>query len=281
VLRTVGLTAVALLCFASNSLLCRAALRPRAIDPASFTLLRIASGALVLALLSRMRAREKERSAAGRDWVSPAALFAYAIAFSFAYVRLSAGTGALVLFGAVQVTMLASAIGAGERPRTLSWVGMVLAMAGLVGLTLPGLDAPDPIGAGLMAAAGVAWAVYTLRGRGATDPVGATARNFAWGLPLAVLAWVVVTGALGGAHAAPQGLTLAAVSGGIASGLGYVAWYAALPSLSATRAAVLQLSVPAITAALAVVVLGEGLTSRLALSSLAVLGGIGIVLRWR
>jgi drug/metabolite transporter (DMT)-like permease len=256
-------------------------LRPNAIDPASFTLIRILSGALVLLLLSRVRSREQQRSRSGRDVVSPTSLFVYAIAFSFAYVRLTAGTGALVLFGAVQVTMLAAAIRAGERPRPIAWVGILLAVGGLVGLTFPGLDAPDPLGATLMAVAGVSWGVYTLRGRGATDPIGKTASNFGWSVPLAVVVWVVGTRIVGGAHADPRGLTLAAASGGVASGIGYAVWYTALPSLSATRAAILQLSVPAITAALAVVVLGETVSARLVLSSVAVLGGIAVVLRWR
>jgi len=280
-LRTVTLTAVALLCFASNSLLCRAALRPGAIDPASFTLIRILSGAVVLLVLSWVRTRAQQRPRPAGDFVSPAALFAYAIAFSFAYVRLTAGTGALVLFGAVQVTMLAAAIRAGERPRPAAWLGILVAVGGLIGLTLPGLGAPDPLGATLMALAGVSWGIYTLRGRGATDPIGATARNFGFGLPLALIAWVVGVGVSGGVHADPRGLALAAASGGIASGIGYAVWYTALPLLTATRAAVLQLSVPAITAALAVVVLGESVSARLVLSSIAVLGGIAIVLKWR
>jgi drug/metabolite transporter (DMT)-like permease len=213
--------------------------------------------------------------------VSPAALFIYAIAFSLAYVRLPAGTGALVLFGAVQVTMLAAALRAGERPRPLAWLGILLAVGGLIGLTFPGLGAPDPLGATLMAVAGASWGVYTLRGRGATDPIGATARNFRWSVPLAVIVWVVATGIVGGAHAEPRGLLLAAASGGVASGIGYSVWYTALPLLSATRAAVLQLSVPAITAALAVVVLGEAVSARLVLASIAVLGGIATVVKCR
>jgi len=278
-LRTASLTAISLLCFAGNSLLCRAALRPNAIDPASFTLIRICSGALVLLLLSR--ARGHHRGPSGRNVVSPAALFIYAIAFSLAYVRLPAGTGALVLFGAVQVTMLAAALRAGERPRPLAWLGILLAVGGLIGLTFPGLGAPDPLGATLMAVAGASWGVYTLRGRGATDPIGATARNFRWSVPLAVIVWVVATGIVGGAHAEPRGLLLAAASGGVASGIGYSVWYTALPLLSATRAAVLQLSVPAITAALAVVVLGEAVSARLVLASIAVLGGIATVVKCR
>lgn len=274
-------TSAALLCFASNSLLCRAALRPRAIDPASFTLVRLVSGALVLLVLSRVRARERPAGRAVSEVVAPAALFAYAIAFSFAYVRLAAGTGALILFGAVQVTMLAAALRAGERPRPLAWFGISLAVGGLIGLTLPGLGAPDPLGALLMTAAGVAWGAYTLRGRGATEPVAATARNFVWSVPLALVVWGLAVGLAGGAHADASGLTLAAASGGLASGIGYALWYTALPALTATRAAVLQLSVPAITAALAVVALGEPVSVRLLLSSMAVLGGIAIVVKSR
>lgn len=281
VMRTAVLTALALLCFAGNSLLCRAALRPGAIDPASFTLVRLASGAFVLLALDRARRERRTAPLRGRELLAPAALFAYAIAFSFAYLRLTAGTGALVLFGTVQVTMLVAAVRAGERPRPPAWFGILVAIGGLVGLTFPGLGAPDPLGAALMGAAGVSWAIYTLRGRKTKDPIGTTAQNFVWSLPLAGIVWAARLAMTNGVHAEPDGLVLATLSGGIASGIGYAVWYTALPALSATSAAVLQLSVPALTAALAVLLLGEPLSARLILSSIAVLGGIGIVVRHR
>jgi len=279
--RTAVLTALALLAFAANSLLCRAALGPRLIDPASFTLIRLLSGAVVLALLDRLRKASKDATAAVPEIVAPVALFAYAIAFSFGYLRLTAATGALLVFGAVQVTMLAAAVHAGERPRIAAWLGTAVAIAGLVGLTLPGLDAPDPVGAGLMAVAGVSWGIYSLRGRAARDPIAASARNFAWSVPLALAIGFARTAAVGSAPLETQGLLLAVASGGIASGLGYAAWYTVLPALGATRAAVLQLSVPVITAGLAVLLLGEALSVRLVVSSVAVLGGIALVVRYR
>jgi drug/metabolite transporter (DMT)-like permease len=224
-----------------------------------------------------VRPRESNPPPPLREIVSPIALFVYAITFSLAYVRLTAGTGALVLFGAVQVTMLASAIRAGERPRPIAWLGILVAIGGLVGLTLPGLGAPDPVGTALMAVAGVCWGIYTLRGRNAIDPIGANARSFARSVAPAGVTWILLVGALGGAHADPLGLALAAASGGIASGIGYAVWYTVLPALTATRAAVLQLSVPVITAALAVLLLGESISGRLIFASIAVLGGIAIV----
>jgi len=274
--RTAALTAVALVCFSGNSLLCRAALRPHAIDAASFTLVRIASGALVLAVLARAR---KSDAPPKRELVAPFALFAYAIAFSLAYLRLPAGTGALLLFGAVQATMLVVAIRGGERPRPLAWLGMLLAAGGLVGLTLPGLGAPDPMSAALMAVAGIAWGAYTLRGRGAVDPIATTARNFALSVPLAAGAFAIALAL--GVHAEPKGLVLAATSGAIASGMGYSVWYTALRGLSATRAAVLQLSVPVLTAIAGVGFLGEEVSVRLVLSSLTILGGIALVVARR
>ncbi len=272
--RTATLTAIALVCFAGNSLLCRAALRPHAIDAASFTLVRLASGALVLAVLSRAKKSDAPTTTT-REVAAPIALFAYAIAFSLAYLRLPAGTGALLLFGAVQTTMLVVAVRGGERPRPLAWLGMVLAASGLVGLTLPGLGAPEPTSAALMLVAGVAWGAYTLRGRGAKDPLALTARNFAWTVPLAAVAFGIALAL--GVHAEPKGVLLAAASGAIASGIGYSVWYTALRGLSATRAAVLQLAVPVLTAAAGIAFLGEQVSMRLVLSSVTILGGIALV----
>ncbi|RKG75977.1 EamA family transporter [Corallococcus exercitus] len=275
------LTLLALLGFAANSLLCRAALSggaARSIDAGSFTLVRLASGALVLALLLRLR--RGGRGAPGHgSWASALALFVYAAGFSFAYVRIGAGVGALLLFGCVQLTMLAAGLARGERPRALEWAGLAVALAGLAGLTLPGASAPDAIGAGLMAAAGVAWGIYSLRGRGSTDPLAATAGNFVRSVPLA-LALVLLARAL---DAAPppssKGLLLAVTSGALASGVGYSLWYAALPHLSSARAAVVQLCVPVIAAVGAVLLLGEPLTQRLLLGGTALLAGVLLSLR--
>ena len=270
-----GLTALALLAFAGNSLLCRAALRDTAIDPASFTLLRIVSGALVLALLIGLRRPAQLRAG---SWASAAALFAYAIAFSYAYIGLSAGTGALILFGAVQASMLGWALLRGERFGALQSLGFVLAIAGLIGLLLPGLSAP-PIGAALlMLLAGTAWGVYSLRGRGAGDPTAVTAGNFLRAVPMAV---AVLAVAVLLAPAAIQidlpGSLYAIASGALTSGLGYAIWYRALPLLRASTAATVQLSVPVITAVAGVVLLSEPVSLRLVLASIAVLGGVALI----
>ncbi len=258
--------ALAALCaFAANSILTRLALRGGLIDAPSFTAVRLVAGAAVLALLS---GRRLKGSAGG--WVSGLALFAYAAPFSFAYLRIGAGVGALILFGAVQVTMISWGLWKGERPGALLWAGFATAVAGLAGLTLPGATRPDLLGAGFMALAGVAWGVYSLRGRGAADPVAANARNFLWAaLPaLALVRLELVT---------PKGLLLAAISGGVTSGLGYAIWYRALRGLGAVKAGVVQLPVPVLTAVGAVFFLGEPLTGRLLAASAAVLGGVALV----
>jgi len=277
--RTAVLTALALAAFAGNSLLCRAALRDTPIDAASFTAVRIASGAIALWLIVRLRASPQARAG---SWPSALALFAYAAAFSFAYLSLTAATGALLLFGAVQATMIAAGIARGERLSAPQWLGIVVAGAGLVGLLLPGLTAPPLGGALLMIAAGIAWGVYSLRGRApaaaTVDPTVANAGNFARATPMALAL-------LGAAFLAPReavrfdaaGAGYALASGAVTSGLGYAVWYAALKGLKATSAATVQLSVPVLTAMAGVVLLAEPLTLRVALASVAVLGGIALV----
>lgn len=273
---TLAFTAAAMLAFAANSLLCRLALQTGGIDPASFGAIRIASGALALLLIVRWRAGPA-RQASG-DWMSAAMLFAYVAFFSFAYLSLAAGTGALILFGAVQLTMFGAALRAGERFLPQAWGGLGMAAAGLVYLVLPGVSAPPVLGAALMALAGVAWGVYSLRGRGAPDPLGATAGNFLRATPMALLLWLPFAGV---AQASLAGIVLAIVSGAITSGVGYALWYTALRELSAMRAATVQLSVPLITAIGAVLFLAEPVTLRLFLASVAILGGIALVLAAR
>lgn len=270
--RTAGLTAVSMLAFAANSVLCRMALSQTAIDPAGFTLTRIASGAATLWLLTVLAGRGRHR--VGGSWRGAFALFAYAAAFSFAYVSLTAGTGALLLFGAVQATMIARGLMAGERLKPIQWLGLGSALAGLVVLVAPGVTAPEPLGALLMAAAGVAWGAYSLLGRGSTDPLGATAGNFLRAAPMALALAVPLIASL---NPDPMGLVYGLLSGAVASGLGYALWYSALPGLTATRAASVQLSVPVITALAGTLLLGEALTLRLGLASVAVLGGIALV----
>jgi drug/metabolite transporter (DMT)-like permease len=266
------LTLLAMLAFAGNSLLCRAAFKSGGIDAASFTSIRIVSGALALWLIVRMRGGRQEPAG---SWASALALFAYAAAFSFAYVSLTAATGALLLFGAVQATMIGFGLNRGERLRSWQAVGLMCALGGLVGLLLPGLSAPPLHGAVLMLAAGVAWGVYSLRGKGGGDPLRATAGNF--------LRAVAFAAALSGVMlpwAAPDGpgIGLAIASGAMTSGIGYAVWYTALAGLKVTGAATVQLSVPLIAAVGGVVLLGEPLTLRLMVASAAILGGIALVI---
>lgn len=271
------LAALAMLAFAGNSLLCRLALRDTMLDAASFTTLRLVSGALVLWLLVLAKAPRNGRPGRG-SWPSALALFAYAAAFSFAYLQLTAATGALVLFGAVQATMIGVGLWRGERFSAIQLLGFVVALAGLVVLLLPGVSAPPLASALLMAAAGVAWGVYSLRGARAADPLGDTAGNFLRAAPLAIVLSLVL---LAERRFDAVGAGYAVASGALASGLGYAAWYAVLPRLSALRASVLQLSVPAITAVGGVLLLDETLSLRLLLCSVAVLGGVLLVVATR
>lgn len=271
------LTLLAMIAFAANSLLCRAALAPGAIDPASFTLIRLAAGAIALAAIVRLAPPRDgaARSRPGGNWLSALALFIYAAGFSFAYVRLSTATGALILFGAVQATMILAGLAGGDRLRPRAVAGLAVAMAGLLVLLLPGATTPAPVAAGLMVAAGIAWGAYSLRGRGSSDPLAQTAGNFIRAtIPAAALGVVFLPGV--GAMPRSEGVALAVVSGALASGVGYAIWYTALKHLTATRAATVQLSVPVIAALGGVAFLAEPITPRLAGAAVAVLGGIAL-----
>jgi len=271
--RTIGLTVIAMLAFAANSVLCRQALGQGLIDAASFASVRVTSGALTLVLIVLLRRRPRTPRTA--DWRSAALLFTYMAFFSFAYLSLSAGTGALILFAAVQLTMFSVALRQGELFSPLSWAGLAIAGLGMVYLVLPGVTAPDFMGALLMTIAGIAWGLYSLLGRGTTDPLEATARNFVYAVPLMLLVSLFFRGDF---QTTSQGLILAVASGALASGCGYVIWYAVLPHLTATRAATVQLSVPALAAFGGVLLLSENVTLRLAIASAATLGGIALVL---
>jgi drug/metabolite transporter (DMT)-like permease len=273
--RAVFFTVLALIGFASNSLLCRRALGLALVDPASFTSVRLLSGAAALALIVALRGTPRP---AGGSWLSALALFVYAAAFSASYVRIGASVGALLLFGAVQATMLSWGLIRGERPRPTQWLGIALALGGLVLLNLRGAQAPNSWGAVLMIGAGIAWGVYSLRGRDAKDPLATTSANFVRTLPMIVVLSAISIGSI---HLSAGGIGLAVTSGALASGVGYSLWYAALPSLSATRAAAVQLSVPVLAAIGAILLLGETLTPQLVIAGLAILIGVWLAIQRR
>jgi drug/metabolite transporter (DMT)-like permease len=272
-MHTAILTALTLVAFAANSLLCRMALGAELIDPVSFTTLRLLSGAAILVPIARYTARARSASADTGSWGSGVALFVYAIAFSLAYVSLETGLGALILFGAVQVTMLTAGLKSGERPHAFEWLGLVVALGGLVYLVLPGITAPNPLGAILMAASGIAWGVYSIRGKDSNAPIAATSGNFVRTIPLAIVASAI---AYSWIRYESPGVTLAVLSGAITSGLGYVLWYRALRNLTASRAALVQLLVPVLAAFGGVVFLAEDVSLRLVIASALILGGIAV-----
>lgn len=259
-----------MIAFAGNSLLCRIALRYTTIDAASFTTIRIISGAMMLWLI--VWARRGAHNGDG-NWLSSIALFVYAAGFSFAYVSLPAATGALLLFGAVQATMIGYGLWTGEKLRKLQVVGFMIALAGLAVLMLPGLSAPSLHGSALMLSAGVAWGIYSLRGKGAGDPIKVTAGNFLRAVPIAL---ILSLATLTGVSVDLVGFWYAVSSGALASGIGYAIWYTTIPALKATTAATVQLSVPVIAALGGVAFLDETITLRLVLASMAILGGIAL-----
>ena len=273
-MKPLALTAFALVAFAFNSILCRMALAAGEVDAASFTAVRLVSGAVVLAGLV-LASRKTLNPAKSGNWLSAFFLFAYAVAFSFAYLGLTTATGALILFGCVQLTMFGVSLHRGVRPGALEWVGLVVAFSGLVYLVLPGLSAPPLSSALLMATAGIAWGGYTLRGKGSEDPLADTAGNFVRSVPMVLVVAIVF---LPNLEASWRGVVLAVLSGAIASGVGYSVWYAALRFHTPTRAAVLQLAVPVIAAVGGIVFLAETASVRLAVAGGLILGGIGLTL---
>lgn len=269
----VVLTAVTLIAFAANSLLCRMALGGHLIDPVSFTTIRLVSGALALITISRVFGESKMPQKIKGSWGSGLALFAYAAAFSLSYVSLSTGIGALILFGSVQMTMIGAALKSGEKIGPMQWVGSVAAICGLIYLVLPGISAPDPLGAILMCVSGIAWGVYSIRGKGVSSPVTMTAGNFTRSAPMAVIASVV---AFSSVHLITFGILLALISGVVTSGLGYVLWYKTLRSLTTTQASVVQLVVPVLAAFGGVAFLSEQVSARLIVASAMILGGVAL-----
>lgn len=275
-LATAVLTVLALTAFAANSLLCRLALRDGAIDAVSFTQIRLASGAVALLPIFLTRAKSGPRIAWARDWRPALMLFVYAIGFSLAYVALSVGAGALILFGTVQLSMIGLGLLKGDRPGPLGWLGLLLAFGGLVYLVAPGVTAPPLWAAGLMGLAGLAWGVYSALGKGEPHPIQATARNFLLALLLALILLAVQPA---GRHLAAEGVALALASGVVASGLGYVLWYLAIGGLSHLAASVGQLSVPVLATLAGALLLGEPLTLRVGVASLLILTGILVATR--
>ncbi|WP_448680519.1 EamA family transporter [Pseudomonas nicosulfuronedens] len=271
--RTLGLTGLAMIAFAGNSILCRLALKATSIDAVSFTGVRIFSGALMLVLLLKLRRRAASE---GGNWRAAAALFVYAAAFSYAYVQLDAGTGALLLFGAVQVTMILVGLLRGESLRGQALVGFLLALGGLLVQLLPSASAPPLAGALLMLLSGVAWGLYSLLGRKGSDPLAITTGNFVRAIAFAALLAAFFHADM---RVDTLGVVYAVLSGAVASGIGYAIWYSALPGLSAIQGASVQLSVPILAALSGALLLGEAISLRLALVSLAVLGGIGLILQ--
>ena len=269
-----ALTAFALVAFAFNSILCRMGLAAGEIDAAGFTTVRLVSGASVLAALVLSSGKTRNVVKSG-NWSSAFFLFAYAVTFSFAYLGLTTATGALILFGCVQVTMFGVSLYHGVRPGPIEWIGLLVAFGGLVYLVLPGLSAPPLNSALLMAAAGIAWGGYTLRGKGSENPLADTAGNFIRSVPMVLVVALVFLPNLG---ASWRGVGLAVLSGAIASGVGYSVWYAALKYHTPTRAAVLQLSVPLIAAAGGILLLAETASLRLLIAAALILGGIGLTL---
>lgn len=269
------LTTFALVAFAFNSILCRLALGNELIDASSFTTIRLLSGAITLLIILSVSSKNKTENLKRGNWFSAFFLFGYAICFSFAYIGLTTATGALILFGMVQATMIISALVQGERPKLLEWFGLILALGGLIYLVFPGLESPPIISSILMALAGVAWGFYTLRGKSSKNPLADTTGNFIRTIPFVVLASLPFIYQI---KISPNGILFAVLSGAIASGIGYAVWYAALKYHTATRAAILQLSVPVIAAVGGLIFLSELISMRLVISSILILGGIGLVI---
>ena len=280
-IKTILFTVLALIAFAANSVLCRLALGENAIDASTFTIVRLLSGAIVLTVIisiGKIKAKANSNSSTKGSWPASIALFIYAITFSFAYVTLDTATGALILFGSVQITMILMSIFSGNRLHISEWFGMALAFTGFVYLILPGITTPSVIGFFLMTVSGIAWGIYTLKGRGSQNPIMDTAFNFLRTMPFVIILAVIT---IKYAHYSSEGILLAVLSGSIASGIGYMIWYSALSGLSVTQAAVLQLLVPVIAAVGGVIFVSESISLRLTVSSAMILGGILMVVLGR
>ncbi|MCG6935623.1 MAG: DMT family transporter [Proteobacteria bacterium] len=277
IVKTLIFTSLALIAFAANSVLCRLALGEKTIDASSFTTIRLLSGAIVLLLITGI-SNNKSKATTKGSWSASLMLFLYAITFSFAYITLDTGTGALILFGSVQITMILLSLISGNRLHIIEWTGITISFAGFVYLILPGVSTPSTTGFLLMTTAGIAWGIYTLKGRGSNNPLTDTAYNFFRTIPLVIILAIVT---MQNAQYSFEGIVLAVLSGGIASGIGYAIWYVALGGLSSTQAAVVQLLVPVIAAFGGVIFVSEVVTLRLTISATMILGGILMVVLGR
>jgi drug/metabolite transporter (DMT)-like permease len=275
--QTTLLTIFAMIAFASNSLLNRLALGRHTIDAISYTTIRLISGAIMLSLIASTQ-RKSGQPLLGGSWLSALFLFLYALTFSFAYLSLSAGTGALILFGSVQLTMIIVALRNGERPQLLEWIGLCMAFGGLIYLVLPGLSAPPLLGSILMLIAGIAWGIYTLRGRGSQNPLADSTGNFVYAVPMILLIRLISVNTV---QLSNTGILFAMLSGALASGVGYVIWYSALRGLTTARAAIIQLSVPVLAAWGGVLLLSEHISARLLFAGILILGGIALTVLTR
>jgi drug/metabolite transporter (DMT)-like permease len=275
--RTIIFTTLAMIAFAANSVLCRMALNEEAIDPASFTSIRLISGATILLLLV-YASKSKNKSSSKGSWVSGGILFIYAVTFSFAYVSLDTGTGALIAFATVQITMITSALFQGNKMNSSEWVGLILAFGGFVYLVFPGVTAPSLSGLLLMILSGMAWGIYSLRGKSSLHPLNDTAFNFLRAIPFVIILLLLSIDKI---QATPHGITLAIISGALTSGIGYTIWYMALKGLSAIHASIVQLIVPVIAATGGVLFLSEIISIRLLIASILILGGISIAILTR
>lgn len=275
-MRLFVLVSLTMVAFAANSILNRVGVFRYGMDPLVFAVIRTGAGAVTLATLVMWRGSGGWALWTPTRFAGAAALGIYMIGFSWSYLTLGAGPGALILFGVLQVVMFGWAVIAGQKITGIKWLGAVVALAGLVVLLWPGADAAVPMGGALaMLAAGVAWAIYTLLGKGAPDALAASAGNFMLCLPLVGLLLFFADLAT----FTPAGVAVAVIAGGVTSGLGYALWYRCLPELATTTAAVAQLSVPVIAVAAGVVLLGEPLSGRLIVAGVLVLGGIALSLK--
>lgn len=274
IFKTVAFTCFSLIAFAGNSVLCRIALGENKLDAASFTIIRLLSGIVMLVLIAQVSSK-KRRASVKRNWISSSALFLYAIAFSYAYISLDTGTGALILFGAVQITMIVASLVSGNKLHFSEWIGIFIAFSGFVYLVLPNLTTPSVTGFLLMTVSGIAWGVYTMRGKGSKQPIHDSASNFLYTFPFILVLLIIE---FNRTNLSGQGIILAIASGAIASGLGYTVWYSAVVRLSTMQASVVQLLVPVIAATGGVIFANEAIELRLVFSSIMILGGIILVL---